>query len=125
MKNLDPIFSVFYMDNAYTVRELGIEKLALMAQEFKADWILGTIIPKLKEVYDMPKQGYLYRMTVISSFVSIIPFLNKEQSTALIAPILIKAMKDIVPNVRFCALKIIKKASKYMDQQQVAKLFKQ
>ena len=53
MKNLEAIFFSFLLDNAFSVRELGVEKLASIAQEFKADWVVNVVIPKLKEVNDL------------------------------------------------------------------------
>jgi len=124
MKNLEGIFFSFLLDNAFSVRELGVEKLASIAQEFKADWVVNVVIPKLKEVNDQPKQGYLYRMTVLCSYVSIISTLSKEQINTYILPTMLKACKDTVPNVRFGVLKIIKKICKFIDPAALQKQFK-
>jgi hypothetical protein len=125
MKNLDQIFSSFLLDNASTVRDTGVEKLVTLAQEFKADWIITAFLPKIKEVYDTPKQGYLFRMTALNCFASIIPFVSKEQTLTYICPYIVKGLKDTVPNVKFCALKLIRRISKQMDAQALVKTFKQ
>ena len=125
MKNLDSIFSLFLSDNASQARELGVEKLGQICTEFKADWVINVLIPKLKDIYDQPKQGYLFRMTVFNTFTAIMPVLSKDQIITYISPILLKAFKDVVPNVRFCALKLIKKVSKFIDPQLLAKQYRQ
>ncbi|MDR3736516.1 MAG: hypothetical protein P4L10_13400 [Acidobacteriaceae bacterium] len=66
-KNVEPIFLQFLTDSTAAVREAGIEKLRLLAAEFKADWVINSYIPKAVEVLSRDKQGYLYRMTVLNS----------------------------------------------------------
>jgi len=66
-KNLEPIFLQFLTDNAASVRDMGIEKLLMLATEFKADWIVNSYIPKANDILNKEKQGYLYRMAVLNS----------------------------------------------------------
>ncbi len=45
------------------------------------------------------------------------PYIGKEQVTTLLVPIFLKAMKDPIPNVRFCVAKIIHKMKGMYDAQ--------
>lgn len=69
MKNLEPIFMQFLVDNVAAVRDAGIEKLQLLAAEFKADWIVNGYLPKANEILNKDKQGYLFRLAVLNSLV--------------------------------------------------------
>lgn len=66
-KNLESIFLLFLTDTASSVREAGIEKLQILATEFKADWIVNGYLPRANEVLSREKLGYLYRIAVLNS----------------------------------------------------------
>ena len=66
-KNLEPIFLQFLTDNAASVRDMGNEKVQMLANEFKVDWVVNSYIPKANEIMSKEKQGYLYRMAVLNS----------------------------------------------------------
>jgi len=71
----------FMTETAAASRELGIKKLGELAEIFKADWVVNNFMPKLYEVYNTEKQGYLYRMCCINSMHVISSSLNKDQVT--------------------------------------------
>ena len=54
-------------------------------------------------------------MSALQSLSSVIPFLREDNITELVVPTLIKACGDKVPNVQFCASKIIKEHRKAFD----------
>ena len=125
MKNLDSLFSTYSLDSASMIRDLGAEKLTQMATAFGNEWSVNIFLPKLKEVNEQAKVGYLYRISALNSLYAIVPILNKEQFTINIAPMILKALKDPVPNVKFTALRLIKKVLKHVDIQIINKHFKQ
>jgi len=94
---------------------MGIKKAREIAEKFKGEWILNSFIPKVIENYNNDKQGYNYRMCSLCSLQSVMPFLNKEQVSQFIVPLFVKAMKDPIPNVRFCVAKIIHKQKGSFD----------
>lgn len=61
-KHLKEIFFGFLTDTAASVRNEGIKKMGELASSFRSDWIIDEVVPKLNEIYDQEKQGYLYRM---------------------------------------------------------------
>lgn len=77
MKNLEPIFMQYATDNAASVRDAGIEKLLLISSEFKADWVINAYLPKATEIMNKEKLGYLYRMTLLNSYLVIRIFIKK------------------------------------------------
>ena len=114
-KHLEGIFLTYLTNTAASVRDTGIQKSSELAEKFKGDWVISSFIPKVIENYNIDKQGYNYRMCSLNSLAAIIPNLSKEQVTQHIVPLLLKAMKDPIPNVRFCTSKIIATHAKSFD----------
>lgn len=68
-----------YLSNtAASVRKMGIKKAAILAQEFKEDWILKDFIPVVSNQFSGDKKGYNYRMCCLSSLSVVMPFLKTE-----------------------------------------------
>lgn len=107
VKNLQSIFMGYLTNTAASVRQMGIEKSALLAQNFKQDWIMDSYIPTVSQHYSVDKKGYNYRMCCLNSLAAVMPFITKDQTTQHIIPIFVKATKDDIPNVKFCVSKII------------------
>jgi serine/threonine-protein phosphatase 2A regulatory subunit A len=107
-KHLREIFFGFLTDTAASVRNEGIKKLGELANSYRSDWIIDEVIPKLNEIYDQEKQGYLYRMCVINAGIEISRSLSKSQINAHVVPIMLKACADPVANVRITVCKAIK-----------------
>mmetsp|Transcript_22692 Transcript_22692/g.26050 ORF Transcript_22692/g.26050 Transcript_22692/m.26050 type:complete len:238 (+) Transcript_22692:1027-1740(+) len=108
-KNLKEIFFGFLTDTAASVRNEGIKKLGELSISYRSDWVIDEVVPKLNEIYDQDKQGYLYRMCVINAGIEIARSLSKTQINAHIVPIMLKACTDSVANVRITVCKAIKK----------------
>ena len=54
-------------------------------------------------------------MCSINSLAAVLPYIGKDHVTSAIVPLIVKAMKDPVPNVRFCAAKVIIKYHSSFD----------
>ena len=67
----------FLTDTAATVRSSIIEKVIELTDNFKGDWAVLVVIPRLNEVFDTDKQGYLYRMSVLKTSILMVPHLTK------------------------------------------------
>ncbi len=105
-----------YLTNtAASVRNMGVEKSAVLAKTFGADWAINNFVPKVVDSYNVDQQGYNYRMCAIMSLAACIPVLSKEQITEHILPTLIKATTDRIPNVQFCVARVIKTNRAYFD----------
>lgn len=102
-------------NTAAEVRQKGIEKSGKLAEIFGQDWILEDYLPVVIEEYKKDKRGYNYRMCCLSSLAAVAPFLSKDKISQQIVPIFLMAVKDDVPNVRFCVCRIIHQTRQYID----------
>lgn len=105
--DLSSILFTFLVDTAAEVRSSVIEKVQELSESFGADWTIQTVVPKLNEVYDQEKQGYLYRMSVLKTAIAMAKNLNKNQVTTHLIPILQKGTKDDIPNVKITLCRLI------------------
>ncbi len=105
-----------YLTNtAASVRQMGIQKSAILAQHFKQDWVISDYIPVVHNHYTVDKKGYNYRMCCLNSLAAVMPYIMKDQITQQIIPIFLKGTKDDIPNVKFCVSKIIHAQRQYID----------
>lgn len=102
------MFFNFLTETAASARDMGIKKVRELAEIFKGEWVVNDFVPKIHEVYNTEKIGYLYRLCCIYSLNSVSPQLSKDQISQHVTPILAKACKDNIPNVKFCVAKAIK-----------------
>jgi hypothetical protein len=58
-------------------------------------------MPKVQETFAIEKQGYLYRMNCVKCIGEVASLMTKEQMTHQCVSLIVKALKDTVPNVRF------------------------
>lgn len=72
------MFFGFLMDTAAQVRNTGYIKSQEICKIFQGDWVISELIPKVNEVYDMDKQGYLYRMCAMWTAVGVSRSLSKD-----------------------------------------------
>ena len=52
MKSLEPLFISFLKNNAASVRDMGIDKTAELAQAFGSDWVITSFIPKAVDSFN-------------------------------------------------------------------------
>ena len=115
VKHLQSIFMGYLTNTAASVRNMGVQKSAILAEAFKEQWIMSDFIPVVNSQYTIDKKGYNYRMCCLNSLAAVMPHITKEQITQHIVPIFIKATKDDIPNVKFCMSKIIIANKQYID----------
>ena len=106
-QHLASIFMGYLGNCASSVRQMGIQKSAILAQNFKQDWVMNEYIPVVSKHYTVDKKGYNYRMCCLNSLAAVMPYIMKDQITQHVIPIFLKATKDDIPNVKFCVSKII------------------
>ena len=106
-KHLQATFMGYLTNTAASVRQMGIQKSAILAKNFSQDWILQEYIPVVNNHYTVDKKGYNYRMCCLNSLSAVMPYTPKDAITQHIIPIFLKATKDDIPNVKFCVSKII------------------
>ncbi len=66
-KHIEGLFLSYLSNTAASVRETGVRKVKELAEKYKAEWIMGSFIPKVVETYNIDKQGYNYRMCCLQS----------------------------------------------------------
>merc|ERR1712083_6912 len=89
-----------------SVREAAVQYLKGIADTFGSQWTVEHLLPKLVEQYSQ-SAGYANRVTTIHVIPQVAGVMSTEQVTQHIVPLLLKAVKDTVPNVKFCACQTI------------------
>jgi len=103
---LEALFLSSLRDSVHSVRQAAILNLKEIAETFSAQWTVEHLMPKIMEQYSQ-SAGYANRVTTLQVLPQVSSVMNAAQVGSLIVPLLIKATKDSVPNVRFCACRII------------------
>lgn len=122
---LESIFMNYFADLAASVRSAGIKKTGELAKLFGSDWVVAKYLKKVNEVYSAEKQGYLYRMCALHSIMVVMPVLQKEQVINHVLPIMLKATKDPIPNVKFSCCKLLVELENFVDPGLISAHFKQ
>lgn len=113
---LESLFLSSLKDSVFFVRKEALNQLKTLCKHFGSSWTCDKLLPKILDMYSNSKEttqqqtqvGYASRVTVLQA----IPFLwdhicleNAPCSKA--TETVVNALKDSVPNVRFCACKVI------------------
>lgn len=121
-KHIEKLFFNYLMDNVASVRNIGIKNLYELIEEFGNDWVKNDLINKLGNYLNGDNISYLNRMCVIHSCCVCAEYLDNKTNEELITPILIKGLKDDIPNVKFYTIKLIEKMNKYFDSNTKSKI---
>jgi serine/threonine-protein phosphatase 2A regulatory subunit A len=103
---LEALFLSSLRDSVHSVRQAAIRHLKEIADTFGEQWTVEHLLPKLVEQYSQ-SAGYANRVTTLHVLPQVSGVMTSEQIMQIIIPLLIKATKDGVPNVRFCACRNI------------------
>jgi len=103
---LEAIFLSSLRDSVHSVRQAATHHLAEIAKIFGPTWTEEHLLPKLLEQYSA-SSGYANRVTTLHVLPQVSIVMTPEQLNQYIVPLLVKATKDSVPNVRFCACRTI------------------
>lgn len=117
---LEALFLASLKDSVYSVRKDALSQLKSIAKAFGPQWtgdhllaeilnIYGDTLPPPGQQQQQQQSGYASRVTVLQAIPQIWESISSEPSTHCQKVIekLICALKDSVPNVRFCACKVI------------------
>merc|ERR1719361_2956913 len=99
---LEGLFLSSLRDSVHEVRQAAILHLKEIVETFGAQWTVEHLLPKLVEQYSQ-SAGYANRITTLHVLPQVSGVMTAHQILEFIVPLLIKAMKDTVPNVKFCA----------------------
>merc|ERR1712217_693392 len=103
---LEALFLSSLRDSVHSVRQAAIQYLKEIADTFGAQWTVEHLLPKLVEQYSQ-SSGYANRVTTLHVLPQVSGVMTAHQILEFIVPLLIKAMKDTVPNVKFCACRTV------------------
>ncbi|CAK9057927.1 unnamed protein product [Durusdinium trenchii] len=103
---LENIFLSSLRDSVHSVRQAAIQHLKDIADTFGSQWTVEHLLPKLVEQYS-GSVGYANRVTTLHVLPQVSFVMTPEQLVQCIVPLLVRATKDSVPNVRFCACRTI------------------
>mmetsp|Transcript_12475 Transcript_12475/g.33527 ORF Transcript_12475/g.33527 Transcript_12475/m.33527 type:complete len:593 (+) Transcript_12475:69-1847(+) len=99
---LEALFLSSLRDSVHSVRQAAIQHLKEIADTFGSQWTVEHLLPKLVEQYSQ-SAGYANRVTTLHVLPQVSGVMTPDQIVQYIVPLLVKATKDSVPNVRFCA----------------------
>jgi len=103
---LEALFLSSLRDSVHSVRHAAIVNVKDIAEAFGSQWTVDHLLPKLIDQYSQTS-GYANRVTTLQVLPQVSHVMTPDQITSFVIPILIKATKDVVPNVRFCACRIL------------------
>jgi len=103
---LEVLFLSSLRDSVHSVRQAAIHHLKEIAESFGSQWTVEHLLPKIVEQYSQ-STGYANRVTTLHVLPNMAGVMTPDQIVQFIVPLLIKATKDGVPNVRFCACRTI------------------
>eukprot|EP00392_Amoebophrya_sp_AT5.2_P014077 g14215.t1 len=108
LENFSRIESMFMKalkDSVHAVRMAAVAQCAAFCRIFPIEWATGTFIPQVLNEFSQ-KSGHCIRLTVLQTILGLGEVLNAAQVEQLLAPTLLKALADPVPNVKYRACKI-------------------
>lgn len=113
-KTLRDVILAGLADSVYAVRTASCEQIRVMFDAFGVEWGIKKLLPSIFDIYEKAI-NYLHRMVpvvVIGHVATIIPV---ETSVEFALPILLKACKDPVSNIRLCAARTLEKMIPTLD----------
>jgi serine/threonine-protein phosphatase 2A regulatory subunit A len=103
---LEALFLSSLRDSVHHVRATAINCIEEIAVSFGSKWVVDRLFPKISEQYSQ-SAGYANRVTTLQVLPKLATVMRPEEVNDLILPIITKAFKDGVPNVRFCSLRML------------------
>uniref|UniRef100_A0A7S1R1L9 Uncharacterized protein n=1 Tax=Alexandrium catenella TaxID=2925 RepID=A0A7S1R1L9_ALECA len=103
---LEALYLSSLRDSVHSVRQAAILNLKEIADTFGPQWTVEHLLPKLIDLYSQ-SSGYANRVTTLHVLPQVSGVMTADQIVQFIIPLLIKATKDSVPNVRFTACRTL------------------
>jgi len=103
---LEALFLSSLRDSVHSVRHAAIQNLKEIVEGFGPSWTVEHLLPKLVDLYSQ-SAGYANRVTTLHVLPQVAGVMTSDQIVQYIIPLLLKATKDSVPNVRFSACRTL------------------
>jgi serine/threonine-protein phosphatase 2A regulatory subunit A len=105
---LEALFLSSLRDSVYEVRATAITQMGNVVNIFGPQWTVEHLVPKIMEQYSQGA-GYANRVTTLNTLPHLAKQMDAQQVEQFVIPLLVKATKDSVPNVRFSACRMLQK----------------
>ncbi|EDO06070.2 hypothetical protein BBOV_II001110 [Babesia bovis T2Bo] len=107
------------LDNVWKVRSTVLCCIELICAGADRNWVCDTILKELVKIYVEPRNSiyisvddiplsYAFKITVIQALIAVAKSLDAQSTLPRIIPVMLKGIKDTIPNVRFVAIKAIR-----------------
>jgi serine/threonine-protein phosphatase 2A regulatory subunit A len=114
-----PLYLSTYQDQVNAVRMAATKCLQPLGQCFGSAWVRAKLVPKLTELFTVEGSSYLQRITVLYGVRDLAVHASMSEVSTELLPLLLQALRDDVPNVRFVAAQIIQDAVAVLDKSRV------
>jgi len=107
VSKLEALFLSSLRDSVHSVRQAAIDNIKHIAHNFGAAWTQEHLLTKIIDQYSQAV-GYANRVTTLKVFEQVAGEVEQSAIQQTILPLLQRACKDSVPNVRFVACNNVK-----------------
>jgi len=103
-QKLEALFISSLKDSVFSVRKEALQQLKLIADRFGKEWVADHLLTKILDIYAGNNNGYANRVTTLQALPRLWGNISDNPGAFKSATdLLVKALADTVPNVRFCA----------------------
>lgn len=106
-EKLDELASKWLSDEVFAIRKAAAINLTRLAEVFGPVWAEAKIVRKVGTLCS--NSSCLFRMTALQSLLGLAEQLSPERAAICLLPLIIQLTADVVPNIRFNAVKILGK----------------
>jgi serine/threonine-protein phosphatase 2A regulatory subunit A len=111
-----PLYLSTYQDQVNAVRMAATRCLEPLARHLGAGWVKAKLVPKLQELFAAEGSSYLQRITVLYGVRDLSVHADLAEVATDLLPLLLRATRDDVPNVRFVASQILQDSAGVYDK---------
>jgi serine/threonine-protein phosphatase 2A regulatory subunit A len=102
---LERVFLSAFRDGVHSVRLRAIAESKTIVDAFGAEWTVQHLMPKIVNLADL--DAYANRVARLLILGKIFQVLSASQIEEHMVPMVVEALRDSVPNVRFTACKVL------------------
>ena len=125
--NLESTYFLYLSNNAASVRKMGIKKAGEIAETFKSrsagnpgseeeKWVETVLLKRVNETFNTEQIGFNFKMCALETISAVIPYLSQAVIAEHVVPTILAGCRYHIPNVKFCAARIIKANKRHFDQ---------
>jgi serine/threonine-protein phosphatase 2A regulatory subunit A len=115
-----PLYLSTYQDQVNAVRMAATRCLQPLARHLGTAWVKAKLVPKLQELFTADGSSYLMRITVLYGVRDLSVHADLADVATDLLPLLLRATRDDVPNVRFVASQTLQDSVGVYDKSRVA-----